>query len=83
MKRLKAIDPGIEIVMLTGYGTKQRALQVMKLGAHDYMAKPFDIQCVRETVRKCFALRDLSCEVARLRQEVAQEEARRIAKKSD
>jgi len=75
MKQIKAIDPKIEIVMITGYGTKKLALQVMKLGAYDYLAKPFDIQRVRDIIKKCFELHDLSHEVTRLREDLAKKQS--------
>ena len=71
MKQLKAICPELDMVMITGYGTKKLALQAMKLGAYDYLEKPFNIQRVRDIIRKCFELRDLNREVAELRKSVA------------
>ena len=39
---MKARAPSTEVVMMTGYGTVGDAVQAMKLGAYDYLEKPFD-----------------------------------------
>lgn len=39
-------------VFTTGYGTIDRAVRLLKLGAHDYITKPLDIQSLLETIRK-------------------------------
>ncbi|MCF8050138.1 MAG: response regulator [Desulfobacterales bacterium] len=43
LKAIKDKYPMVEVVMLTGHGTIETAIQGMKLGAHDYMMKPCDI----------------------------------------
>ena len=83
MRRLKCMKPPMAIVMITGYGTKELAQQAMKLGAHDYITKPFDIQTVREIISKCFELSNLSREVRQLRRRVAREEASLAAENPD
>src|SRR3990172_9145703 len=42
IKEIRASDPIAGIVVLTAYGTEQRAVQAMRVGADDYMHKPFD-----------------------------------------
>ncbi len=39
--RLKELDPRIEIVFMTGYGTFDNAIEAIKIGAYDYLPKPF------------------------------------------
>jgi two-component system, sensor histidine kinase and response regulator len=51
LTRLKEIDPSIEVVMLTAYETLETARQALRLGACDYLNKPFDIATLREAVR--------------------------------
>lgn len=41
--RLKEIDPRIEIVFMTGYGTFDNAVEAIRIGAYDYLRKPFGI----------------------------------------
>src|SRR5262245_8679505 len=40
---LKAVDPGIEVIMLTAYETTETLRQALRQGACDYLNKPFDI----------------------------------------
>src|SRR5258708_5836906 len=40
---LKAIDPKVEVIMVTGYATLENAVESMKLGAYDFITKPFQI----------------------------------------
>jgi class 3 adenylate cyclase len=42
IKEIRQTDPITGIVVLTAYGTEQRAVQAMRVGADDYMHKPFD-----------------------------------------
>ena len=39
--KMKEIDPRIEIVFMTGYGTFDNAVEAIKIGAYDYLRKPF------------------------------------------
>ena len=43
LKELRQINPKQVIIMMTAYGTSQTAIEAMKLGAYDYVLKPFDI----------------------------------------
>ena len=41
--KLREIDPGIQIVFMTGYGTFDNAVEAIKVGAYDYLRKPFGV----------------------------------------
>ncbi len=61
LERVKAADPSVEIVMMTGYAAVETAVKAMKAGARDYLTKPFDVEDLLRVVeavaeRKC--LRD-------------------------
>lgn len=62
---LKNIDPTTEVVMLTGYETVDTARQALRLGASDYLNKPFDIATIRESVRTAMNRRTSSLQVRR------------------
>jgi signal transduction histidine kinase len=57
LRELKAIDPNIECIMLTGYETIESARAAVRYGAADYLNKPFDVFSVRELLDKCIARR--------------------------
>ncbi len=44
VEKLKALDPGTRIVMLTGYASIATAVEAIKLGATHYLAKPVDVR---------------------------------------
>ncbi|WP_312469515.1 sigma-54 dependent transcriptional regulator [Neobacillus sp.] len=43
LKETKKIQPEIQVLMLTGHGTIETAIEAMKLGAFDYLAKPYNL----------------------------------------
>ena len=60
LRGLKAIDPHIEVIMLTAYETIETARQALRLGACDYLSKPFDLASIREAVTRALHLRRIS-----------------------
>ncbi len=53
-------DPSRPVVMLTGVGTVDNAVEAMKTGAFDFISKPFDQSDVRVVVKKALRTRDLA-----------------------
>ncbi|MCS7049642.1 MAG: response regulator [Verrucomicrobiae bacterium] len=54
LRELKQLDPDIECIMLTGYETLDTARAALRLGASDYLNKPFDVYAIREVVERCW-----------------------------
>ncbi len=52
LRRLKELNPTIEIIMLTAYETIDTARQALRYGACDYLNKPFDIPTMRAAVAR-------------------------------
>jgi len=52
LERARAFDPGVAVVMITAHGSEKAAVQAMKLGAADYLPKPFDNDELRMVVRR-------------------------------
>lgn len=61
--QLKALDPDIEVIMLTAYETIETLRQALRFGAYDYLNKPFDIATVRSAVAAAMERRSLSEEI--------------------
>ena len=60
LRSLKEIDPHIEVIMLTAYETIETARQALRLGACDYLSKPFDLATIREAAARALRLRRIS-----------------------
>ena len=56
LRAAKSTNPQTEVIVLTGYGSVESAVEAMKAGAIDYLTKPIDsehlVQSVRETMRR-------------------------------
>lgn len=50
LRRIREIDSKLLVILMTAYGTTQTAIEAMKLGAYDYLLKPFDIPKLKEIV---------------------------------
>ncbi len=79
MKGLKGLDlleesqrvaPLTPVIIITAFGTIESAIQAMKMGAYDYVTKPFQIDELVMTVKKALETRSLKKEVARLKKEI-------------
>ena len=44
LRRIREIDPHVAVIMLTGFGALETAQEALRLGANDYISKPFDAQ---------------------------------------
>ena len=53
LKEIKKSNPYIEVIILTGYPTVELAVKAIKMGAFDFIRKPFDIQEMESTVSSC------------------------------
>lgn len=54
LEKLKAGSPDCEVVILTGQGTIETAVEAMKRGAHDFLTKPFPLAELEAVVQKAF-----------------------------
>ncbi|MEW6585071.1 MAG: sigma-54 dependent transcriptional regulator [Nitrospirota bacterium] len=70
LKKVKEVSPETMVIMITAFGTTETAIEAMKLGAYDYIHKPFNIEEIRLIVRKAIEKKRLSEELNLLRQKV-------------
>src|SRR5258708_26058762 len=63
LEHLKAVDPAIEVIMLTAYETVDTLRFALRLGACDYLNKPFDISTMRKAVASAMERRSLGEEI--------------------
>ncbi|MBP1655041.1 MAG: Two-component, sigma54 specific, transcriptional regulator, Fis family [Bacteroidetes bacterium] len=55
LRRAKELHPGIPVIVMTGFASVSSAVEVMKLGAVDYLPKPFTPDEIRAVVRQALA----------------------------
>ena len=70
LERIRADDPSAVVVMISGHGTIDTAVEATRKGAFDFLEKPLDSDRLLVTLRNALGLRGLSDEVEALRQEV-------------
>src|SRR2546421_1583053 len=73
LERMKAVDDGVEVILVTAVKTVRIAVDAMKLGAFDYLTKPFDEDELLSLIRRALEKRSLEREVAFLRSELARQ----------
>ena len=62
LKRLKELDPDTLIVMMTAHGDIHDAVEAMRLGAYDYLLKPFELEELSFTIEKLVQMQTLALE---------------------
>jgi two-component system NtrC family response regulator len=71
LRIIKDEAPDTLVIVITAYGSVEKAVEAMKLGAYDYLTKPFGREELRLTVDKALSYRGLQEENARLRAELS------------
>jgi two-component system nitrogen regulation response regulator NtrX len=70
LRKLRELDPHAQIVMISGHGTIQTAVEATQLGAYDFLEKPLDTDRILLTLRNALQHVDLASENVRLKAEV-------------
>jgi len=73
LKEIKTILPEIQVIILTAYGNIGSAVEAIKLGAYDYLAKPFENERLRLTIKRALESQKLTQEVLQLKTELKKE----------
>jgi DNA-binding NtrC family response regulator len=67
LTRLKTLQPGCQVILLTGQGTMESAVESMKLGAFDYLRKPFPLDELELIIQRARQHRQLQKENVQLK----------------
>ena len=70
LERMKREDPDTIVIMITATRTVRTAVEAMKLGAYDYVTKPFDVDELRLIVNRALSNQALQKEVKYLRERI-------------
>ncbi len=73
LKKIKAIEPDTAAVIITAYGTVESAVEAMKLGALDFITKPFKQEQILLTINRAMEIQSLKRENRRLKEELSQQ----------
>jgi DNA-binding NtrC family response regulator len=74
LKQARELRPEIEVVMITGHASVEKAVEAMRLGAYDFIEKPLDSSALLKTVAKALEKHRLSSENRQLRRQLRQRE---------
>jgi len=72
LRRIKAASPDTEVIIITAFGTVDRAVEAMKAGAFDFVTKPFEFDVLRLTIERALERRHLLQENTRLQSELTE-----------
>ena len=70
LEKIKQKEPDVIVIMITATKTVKTAVEAMKLGAYDYVTKPFDVDELRLIISRALSTQALEKEVIYLRKEV-------------
>jgi two-component system response regulator AtoC len=71
LRELRAIRPSVPVIIMTGYPTIDSSIEALRLGAYDYIIKPFKLQELRELVERAIKEQELHTEIDTLRGRIA------------
>jgi Response regulator containing CheY-like receiver, AAA-type ATPase, and DNA-binding domains len=69
LRRIKEMDPAITILIVTGYPSIDSAVRAIKLGAYDYITKPFTPDVLRVAINRALERKSLLTENLQLRRQ--------------
>lgn len=69
LRQARESDPDCPVIVMTGFGTIENAVEAMKLGAYDFIQKPLDVDYLLLLLRRCREHRDLRHENLLLKEE--------------
>ncbi len=72
LKRLMGLDSGLPVIMITGHGDVPLAVEAMRLGAMDFMEKPFNPDRMTELVKKASQARRMTLDNRALRRDLSE-----------
>jgi DNA-binding NtrC family response regulator len=71
LRRLQSVDPGLPVILMTGHGDVPMAVEAMRIGAFDFVEKPFDPDRLADLCRRASEARARTLETRALRREMS------------
>jgi putative two-component system response regulator len=66
LQKIRKVQPDIEVMIITGYGTLSNAQEAIRLGAGDFISKPFNVPDIIAIVSKAFERRSHNMKIKAL-----------------
>jgi DNA-binding NtrC family response regulator len=73
LQRISAESPGIPVIVLTGHGTVENAVEAMRQGAWDFLTKPVNLDHLSQLVKRALQNRELALKHRQLEEEIEQQ----------
>ena len=73
LRRAKQLRPGVEVIMITGHGSIEKAIEATRLGAYDFIEKPLDKNYLLKAISKDVDRQHLATENRQLREQLQQQ----------
>ncbi|WP_330400358.1 sigma-54-dependent transcriptional regulator [Tepidibacter mesophilus] len=70
LKEIKDANSKIPVIMITAHGTMESAVEAMKIGALDYISKPFDIDELKIQIKKALEIGDMKEQIDFFKEEI-------------
>ncbi len=70
LQKAKKLDPELMVIIITGYASVESAVKALKLGAYDYIKKPFKADVIKLIVRLAFDAQNLKKQVGNLERRI-------------
>lgn len=80
LKHAREINPRLPVIILTAHGTIETAIEAMKMGAVDYITKPFDLDELKLVIKQNLVVCQLETEVSFLRSQLTKEYSNMVGK---
>lgn len=83
LKEIKSFDEGMSVIIITAHGSMESAVEAMKIGALDYISKPFDIEKIKIKIEKALDVVNMKEEISYLKETLKNQTGKSIIGKSD
>lgn len=71
LRRMQSVDPALPIILITGHGDVALAVEAMRVGAYDFVEKPFDPERLADLAKRAYTQRRLTLDNRNLRRELS------------
>ncbi|QNO16062.1 sigma-54-dependent Fis family transcriptional regulator [Alkalicella caledoniensis] len=78
LTEIKKKDKDVPVIMITAHGTMEMAIDALKLGALDFVSKPFELEKLKIIIRNALDLRNMKEEISYLKEELRYNTGQRI-----